>query len=94
MSSESSPKDPELEPKSMIRWKGVLLDFYLRSALQLAPGWSFEALPTGVGRREGMRSVCSHWGPFCRTPSSLSKNSLLVLHSILFYPETSESKPR
>lgn len=58
MSSESSPKDPELEPKSMIRWKGVLLDFYPRSALQLAPGWSFEALPTGVGRREGMNALC------------------------------------
>ena len=83
MSSESSPKEPELEPKAMIRWKGVLLDFYLRSALQLPPGWSFEAIPTGVGRREGMHSVCSHWGPFCRTPSSLSKNSLLALHPAL-----------
>lgn len=92
MSSESSPKEPELEPKAMIRLKGVLLDFYLRSALQLPPGWSFKDLPMGVGRREGMRSVCSHGVLSAGLPAASQRTACWLF--ILLYPGTSESRPR
>lgn len=94
-SSGSSPKEPELEPKPMIScWKEVLLDSYLRSALQLPPGWSLEDIPMGVSRNEGMCPVSSHWAILCWILSNLLKNSLLSLHPILLYPDTPESRPR